>query len=230
MALFGIGDLHLALGDPAKTMDIFPGWENYVQRLEANWRRLVQPEDTVVLCGDTSWARRIEECEADFAFLHSLPGKKLLLKGNHDYWWTTANKMESFCEAKGFFSIRFLHNNAYVVDGKGIAGTRSWFFDELEAHNEKLHKREALRLGMSLEAAKKAGAEEIIAFLHYPPVYEDQRADNMLSILKEYNIKHCFYGHLHGKSCRYAFQGELEGIEFALLSADCLNFTPKWIF
>ena len=223
MAVFAIGDLHLSLGTN-KPMDVFPGWEGYLPKLEHNWRTLVRPEDTVILVGDTSWAMSLKDTEADFAFLQSLPGQKWMLKGNHDYWWTTARKMDSFLRANGFDSLHILHNNACVIEGTALCGTRGWPFDDAAAQGEKLMAREAGRLRMSLQAAEKA--EQKVAFLHYPPVYPGASAQELLEVLKAYDVKECYYGHLHGKSIRFAVQGNVDGIRYKLISADGLGFCP----
>lgn len=222
MAIFAIGDLHLSLA-AKKPMDIFRGWQDYVQRLETNWRRVVQPEDTVVLVGDTSWAMKLEDCEADFAFLQALPGKKLLLKGNHDYWWTTMAKMNTYLQNSGFTSLSFLHNSCVMAEGVALCGTRGWLYDIGEPHDEKVMLREAGRLEASLKAA---GDTEKIAFVHYPPVYATATADNIVQVLHKYKVKQCFYGHLHGASIPYAKQGNLEGVDYKLISADALEFCP----
>lgn len=222
MAIYAIGDLHLSLGGH-KPMDIFPGWQDYVSRLEANWRRLVRPEDTVVVAGDISWAMKLEDTQADFEFLNALPGTKILLKGNHDYWWTTVRKMEQFFEDKGFSSFRILHNNSYLVEGKCICGTRSWLFDIEEAHDEKIMNRELGRLRTSMDSAAN---NDRIVFLHYPPIYPHADARQVVELLHEYNVKKCFYGHLHGNSIRYAVQGEVDGVDYRLISADALGFCP----
>ena len=223
MAIFAFGDLHLSLG-AQKPMDVFPGWQGYVQRLEANWRRLVQPQDTVVIAGDISWAMKLEDTAADFAFLEGLPGQKLLLKGNHDYWWCTARKMETWFAAQGFGSLRLLHNNSRTVEGKALCGTRSWMFEPGEAHDEKVMARELGRLRMSLEAAG-AGLEKLV-FLHYPPVFPGASAPQITAMLGEYGVKRCFYGHLHGASIHRAVQGLVDGVEYRLISADSLGFCP----
>lgn len=222
MAIFVIGDLHLSLGG-AKPMDVFPGWQGYVQRLEENWRRLVGPGDTVVVAGDISWAMKLEDTAADFAFLESLPGQKLLLKGNHDYWWTTARKMETWFAGQGFFSLKLLHNNSYTVEGKALCGTRSWMFEPGEPHDEKVMARELGRLRMSLDAAQQG---EKVVFLHYPPVYPGASAPQVTALLQEYGVKRCFYGHLHGAAIRHAVQGVVDGVEYRLISADSLGFCP----
>ena len=223
MALFVLGDTHLSLGG-AKPMDVFPGWEGYVEKLEANWRRLVKPEDTVVLAGDISWSMRLADTRRDFAFLHSLPGQKLIMKGNHDYWWSTANKMNAFFAAEGFDTLRLLHNNSYTVDGYALCGTRGWLFDADEPHDAKVMNREIGRLRLSLDAAEP-GREKLV-FLHYPPVYTGADAPEIVAVLKEYGIRRCFYAHLHGKAIRFAVQGEVDGIRYKLVSADGLHFCP----
>ena len=223
MALFVLGDTHLSLGG-AKPMDVFPGWEGYVEKLEANWRRLVKPEDTVVLAGDISWSMRLADTRKDFAFLNGLPGQKLIMKGNHDYWWSTANKMNAFFAAEGFDTLRLLHNNSYTVDGYALCGTRGWLFDAGEPHDEKVMNREIGRLRLSLDAAEP-GREKLV-FLHYPPVYTGADAPEIVAVLKEYGIRRCFYAHLHGKAIRFAVQGEVDGIRYKLVSADGLHFCP----
>lgn len=223
MAIYTIGDLHLSLGCE-KPMDIFPGWQGYMEKLEHHWNTLVRPEDTVVLAGDTSWAMKLEDTAADFSFLQRLPGQKLLLKGNHDYWWTTVKKMERFLQESGFDRLHILHNNSILAEGLAVCGTRSWMFDVGEPHDEKVMNRELGRLRTSLEAAPE-GAERV-AFLHYPPVYPNANAQQVIDLLKEYNVKRCFYGHLHGNAIRFAVQGMVDGIEYRLISADALAFCP----
>ena len=223
MALFVLGDTHLSLGG-AKPMDVFPGWNGYVEKLEANWRKLVKPEDTVVLAGDISWSMRLADTRKDFAFLNGLPGRKLIMKGNHDYWWSTANKMNEFFRAEGFDTLRLLHNNSYTVEGYALCGTRGWLFDADEPHDEKVMNREIGRLRLSLDAAEP-GREKLV-FLHYPPVYTGADAPEIVAVLKEYGVRRCFYAHLHGKAIRFAVQGEVAGIRYKLVSADGLHFCP----
>lgn len=223
MAVFVIGDLHLSLGTD-KPMDVFPGWEGYLPKLERSWRALVAPEDTVVLAGDTSWAMNLPDTRADFAFLQGLPGQKWLLKGNHDYWWTTARKMQTFLQENGFDSLHILHNNACIVGDTALCGTRGWPFDDVAAQGEKLMAREAGRLRMSLQAGQ--GAARRLAFLHYPPVYPGACAREIVDVLQEYGVTECYYGHLHGRSIRFAVQGEVDGIRYKLISADGLGFCP----
>lgn len=222
MAIFVIGDLHLSM-DGKKSMEVFPGWAHYMQRLEENWRAAVKPEDVVVLLGDTSWAMSLQETVQDFAFLHTLPGKKVLIKGNHDYWWTTMAKMERFFAEQGWDDFMFLHNNCVMHDGLALCGTRSWMFDAAAVQDEKVMARECGRLRMSLQAA---GDAEKVVFLHYPPIYPNANAQEVVSILHEFDVKRCFYGHLHGGSIRYAVQGCVDGVEYRLVSADSLRFCP----
>ena len=223
MALFVLGDTHLSLGG-AKPMDVSRGGNGYVEKLEANWGKLVRPEDTVVWAGDISWSMRLADTRKDFAFLNGLPGQKLIMKGNHDYWWSTANKMNAFFRAEGFDTLRLLHNNSYTVDGYALCGTRGWLFDADEPHDEKVMNREIGRLRLSLQAAEP-GKEKLV-FLHYPPVYTGADAPEIVAVLKEYGIRRCFYAHLHGKAIRFAVQGEVDGIRYKLVSADGLQFCP----
>ncbi len=228
MALFTIGDPHLSLS-VNKPMDVFKGWDDYVDRLKDNWNKVVSPEDSVVIPGDISWAMNFNEAEKDFAFLNNeLNGTKYILKGNHDYWWGTMNKMTKFLEENGFDKINIVHNNAYSVEGVAIAGTRGWFYDDNAGDISKVIKREAGRLRTSLKEAEKLGGE-IIAFLHYPPINEEKKCDELLNVLKEFPVKRCYFGHLHGFVAHGCSKIEYEGIEFNLVSADFLRFVPKLI-
>ena len=228
MALFTIGDLHLSFGCD-KPMDVFPGWKDYTARLEQNWRAVVSDQDTVVIAGDISWAMKLEETEADFSFLESLPGKKWLLKGNHDYWWTTLKSMRDYLKEHQLENIEFLYNNSYLVENKIIAGTRGWNLMESEENKKMIH-REAIRLKLSIEdgIAKYGQDKEIIVFMHYPPITQNtlfhRQFLDFLEIMKQYQIKRCYYGHLHGKSHQEAVQGDVQGVDFKLISADYLNF------
>ena len=198
MSLFALGDLHLSLGTD-KPMDIFRGWTDHMQRLESHWRQLVKDEDTVVIAGDVSWGMRIEEAEADFRFLESLPGHKIVLKGNHDYWWSTAAKFNKFCTEHGFENMHLLNNNCYEYEDIAICGTRGWFFEEERSgqHDEKVFKRELIRLESSLISA---GEKPKIVFLHYPPLYKGYICQEIIDLLHAYDVRRCFYGHLHGPS------------------------------
>ena len=210
MSLYAIGDTHLSLGTD-KPMDIFRGWDNYVERLEANWKRLITDNDTVVIPGDISWAMKLENAVEDFSFINSLPGQKLILKGNHDYWWNTMSKMNAFLEENSFSSIKFIFNNAYRIGDYSICGTRGWFFDDTEQHSEKVINREAQRLKASITAGKALGGEPLV-FLHYPPVSVSQICEPIYNILLEENIRYCYYAHLHGQAMNFAFTSEKDGI------------------
>ena len=225
MSLFVIGDLHLSLGED-KPMDVFSGWNDYVQRLENNWRRLITDDDTVVIAGDISWAMKLEKTLTDFRFIHSLPGKKLLLKGNHDYWWATKKKMDEFISVNHLDSLSILFNNAFRVGEYAVCGTRGWFLENEAPEDIKVLNREVGRLKMSLEQAKKLGGEPVV-FLHYPPYYRGLECSEMMDVLLEYGVKKCYYGHIHGKkNFRLAFEGEYRGINFRLISGDKVEFVP----
>lgn len=225
MALYTIADLHLSLGTD-KPMDVFPGWNNYVERLEANWRRLVSDGDTVVIAGDISWAMKLEEAVADFTFLHALPGEKLILKGNHDYWWSTRKKLEDFLQRHGFYSIRFIHNNAVAVGGVAVCGTRGWLYNAETEEDLKIVNREVGRLNASLDEAERLGLRPVV-FLHYPPVYDGSECREILAVLKQRQIDTCYFGHIHGtQAARRAVTGEYGGIKMVLVSCDYVKFTP----
>ncbi len=225
MALFVMGDLHLSLSSD-KSMDIFGGWENYVERIKENWNREVSPEDTVVVPGDISWAMSLKEAVADFRYIHELPGRKIILKGNHDYWWTTAAKMNNFLVENGFNSIFILHNNHYAYENYGICGTRGWINDDSEPADAKVLAREAQRLETSIASAENAGLEPLV-FLHYPPLYGNEYNPDLLEVMYRHNIKRCWYGHIHGrKGHQNAVNGERDGIVFQLVSADYVQFCP----
>lgn len=225
MALFVMGDLHLSLSSD-KSMDIFGGWENYVERIKENWNREVSPEDTVVVPGDISWAMSLKEAVADFRYIHELPGRKIILKGNHDYWWTTAAKMNNFLAENGFDSIFILHNNHYAYENYGICGTRGWINDDSEPADAKVLAREAQRLETSIASAESAGLEPLV-FLHYPPLYGNEYNPDLLEVMYRHNIKRCWYGHIHGrKGHQNAVNGERDGIVFQLVSADYVQFCP----
>ena len=206
-------------------MNIFKGWDNHTDRLRANWKRLVKENDTVVLPGDFSWGLKLEETLKDFQFLENLPGKKLILKGNHDLWWSTAKKLNSFFEENNIKSVEIIFNNCKIAEGYAIAGTRGWFYDD--ASNKKVLLREAGRLHKSLCDAEETGLP-ILCFLHYPPVFGNEVCEEIFSVLKEHNIKTVYYGHIHGLGYLNAVK-EYNGIEFKLISCDCIDFTPYYI-
>ena len=225
MALFAIADLHLSLGED-KPMDIFSGWNDYVERLKNNWTKLVSNDDTVVIAGDISWAMKLEETYTDFNFIHNLPGKKIFIKGNHDYWWGTKNKIDNFISQNNLSSISVLFNNAFECNEFAVCGTRGWFLENESAEDIKVLNREVGRLRTSIDAAKKIGKEPIV-FLHYPPIYGGVICNEIMDVLIESNIKKCYYGHIHGqKNIRNAFEDNYKGIEFKLISCDRLSFVP----
>ena len=226
MALYAIGDLHLSFS-VNKPMDVFgSGWAGHVQRLEEAFGRL-GPEDVTVLCGDTSWGIDFAQSLEDFRFINALPGKKILLKGNHDYWWNTASKMKNFFAENGLTTLDILHNNCFFYGDYALCGTRGWFYEEEQSgHNEKRRAREVGRLEASL---RLAGDRPILAFLHYPPLYTGYRCPEIIAKLEEYGVRRCFYGHLHGTTHRRAVEGERSGVDYALVSADYLGFIPKKI-
>lgn len=222
MSIFAIGDLHLSLSVD-KPMDIFGGWENYTERLKSNWEKIVTPNDTVVIPGDISWAMKLEDAEEDFKFLDSLPGTKIILKGNHDLWWDTVNKLNIFFQKNKINSIKIVFNSAIEVEDYAICGSRGWFSDSGE-QNSKVMLRECQRLATSIEKAIATGKEPLV-FLHYPPIYTDFYCDKIFEVLKEYGITKVYYGHLHGNSIKGAIS-EYDGIKLKLVSADALHFTP----
>lgn len=226
MALYTIGDLHLSLGSD-KTMEVFgETWRDYVERIAAGFAGL-QDDDVTVLCGDLSWGMSLEESLQDFKFIDALPGKKILMKGNHDYWWNTAAKMKRFFAENGLDTLEILHNNCLWYGDKALCGTRGWFYElDQSGHDEKVMLREVGRLETSLKAA---GTAEKICFLHYPPLYQGYQCPEILRLLREYGVKECYYGHLHGATQRRAVEGQRYGTDFSLVAADYLQFVPKKI-
>lgn len=228
MALFAIADLHLSLGED-KPMDIFNGWQNYTQRLENNWGSIVSANDTVVIAGDISWAMRLHEAREDFNFINNLPGKKIILKGNHDYWWETKTKIERFLNENQYNTISILNNCSYTVDEIAVCGTRGWFYDIQKSSDKKIIMREAGKLRSSIDCAKETGLEPVV-FLHYPPVYNSMECDEIMEVLIQNDIRRCYYGHIHGKNAsKKVVIGMYKGIDFQLISCDYLAFTPLLI-
>lgn len=225
MALYAIGDLHLSLATN-KPMDVFGGaWDGYMEKLKEGLS-VITEEDTTILLGDLSWALDMQGAREDFAYINAIPGRKIILKGNHDYWWTTATKFYKFCEAEGFADMYILNNNAYEYEDIAICGTRGWFFEEDAAegsHNDKVFKRELIRLETSLKAA---GEKEKLCFLHYPPRYRGYECPEILALLKQYGVTACYYGHLHAESHKLAIEGQYDGVDFRLCAADFLKFRP----
>ena len=224
MALYAIGDLHLCLG-AQKPMDVFGGaWVGYMDKLKQGFSS-VKEEDTTILLGDLSWALGLQEAKKDFAWINQIPGRKIILKGNHDYWWSTAAKFYKFCDENGFSDQFILNNNHYEYGDWAICGTRGWFFEEERSNlqDEKVFKRELIRLETSL---RSAGDKNKMVFLHYPPRYKGYECGEILDLLKHYGVRRCFYGHLHGASHGLALEGQWDGIEYKLVSADRLGFNP----
>lgn len=225
MSLYVLGDLHLSLGGD-KPMDIFKGWGGHVERITENWNSIVEDCDTVVVNGDISWSMSLEKTETDFEYINNrLKGNKIFIKGNHDYWWTTKSKMDAYLSEKGFDRIKILNNNAFLAEGVSVCGTRGWINDDSEEFDVKLLNREAGRLEMSLAEGIKLGGE-LVVFIHYPPIFGGEKNSYILDVLKKYNVRHCYYGHVHGGAVRKAFTGEYDGTEFHIASCDCVKFTP----
>ncbi len=229
MSIYAIADLHLSFQEN-KPMSIFgENWKNHEEKIKKDWKEKVQETDVVLLPGDFSWAMDLENTYQDFEYLNNLPGKKIMLKGNHDYWWTTVTKMKKFLEEKNFKNIKILYNNSYECENKIIVGTRGWTISD-EEEDKKIINREIIRFEMSIkDGIQKYGTEkEIIAVMHYPPITIHQIQKNetteFIKIMQKYNIQKCIYGHLHGASINEAVQGKAYGIELKLVSADALNF------
>ncbi|MCM1299114.1 MAG: metallophosphoesterase [Firmicutes bacterium] len=225
MSLYVLGDLHLSFSTD-KPMNIFKGWGNHVEKITANWNALVNEEDTVVINGDISWATYLRDAEKDFRYINdNLKGKKIFLKGNHDYWWTTKSKLDAFLQEKALDKIRILNNNSYLEAGIAVCGTRGWINDGSEPFDQKLLNREAGRLDMSISDAKRLGGEPVV-FIHYPPIFGNEKNYYIIDVLKKHGVKDCYYGHVHGPAVKQAFTGESDGINYHIASCDCVNFTP----
>lgn len=241
MSLYVISDLHLSTNQTTnKSMEKFgTKWKDYHAKLEKYFKAIINEDDIIVIPGDISWAMTLEEATSDFKFLNSLPGTKIIGKGNHDFWWSTVTKINSFFEENEIKTIKLLHNNAYLLDDCIICGSRGWFYDEKQQKTvgdvdyEKIVAREAQRLEISITEAIKLKNENpslpILVFLHFPPVYADCVCDKILDVLKKYNIKNCYYGHIHNN---YSIprQFTFDDITFTMVAADYLNFAPMPIF
>ncbi len=230
MAIFAISDLHLALGAD-KPMDVFGGnWANYMTRIEQNWSDTVSTEDTVIVGGDISWATYLSDCYADFQLIDRLPGQKIFLKGNHDYWWESLTKMRRYVQQQGFATIDFLHNNSYFYKGVAICGSRGWndpSYDGYTAEDEKIYEREMIRLCLSLDDAKQYGAKKTVVALHYPPVTKNRQVNGRYrELFAKYKVQTCVYGHLHSGGAKNAFEGMDNGVLYRLVSADFMGFLP----
>ena len=234
MAIYALADLHLCLSNPDKSMAICWGsWADYVERIKANWESIVTDEDTVLVSGDISWATYIEKAEEDFRYISELPGRKLLSRGNHDYWWTTMKKMEEFFASKGFNDLEFVRTNIKEAEGCLITGTRGWMIETKESiegsDNRKIYEREKLRIQMCLDVLNEADpdhSKKHILMIHYPPVTAKQDFTEFAEMMAEGGVDICVYGHLHGKAHKKAFEGKIGSCEFICTSADFVGFTP----
>ncbi len=240
MSVFVMADLHLCTDDASKSMEVFGNrWKDYQNRIAQNWNKLVSLDDTVIIPGDISWALTLSDAVSDIKFLASLNGKKVILKGNHDFWWTSIQKMNALFDELEIKNISILHNNSLVVEDYIITGSRGWFIDpstqtkSVNANFDKVNNRELIRLKLGLDSAVKLNNEqsekkEIICFFHFPPVWSEFKNDGILALLKEYGVKRCYFGHIHGN---YSTSGTFfeDGIKMNLISADFLNFIPQYI-
>ena len=232
MSIYGIGDLHLSFG-VEKPMDIF-GWGNHTEKIKKDWNNKVKQDDTVILLGDFSWAMKLQDTLKDFEYINKLPGQKILLKGNHEYWWSTVHHIKNFLQENNIKNVEFLHNNAFEIENKIFCGTRDWNVNISEEPDEEFNQKMIARECGRLELSIKYGLEkfghnkEIISCLHYPPItksnIQKEEQTPFIEILKKYNIKKCYYGHLHGNAINGAVQGNINGIELHLISADSVNF------
>lgn len=223
--LWTIGDLHLSF-EADKPMDKFgPEWSDHADKLKKGFEQ-VAAGDTTVICGDLTWGMDMEGCLADFRFIDALPGRKIILKGNHDYWWSTASKAKSFFAGNGIVTIDILNNNCFFVGDAAVCGTRGWMCpnENPAEHDKKIMLREIQRLETSLRAAGEC--DRRLVFLHYPPIYGKFYAAGMIDVMERYGVRECFYGHIHGAGRALAFQGEDRGIRYRLVSADHLRFAP----
>ena len=228
MALYTLADTHLSFATK-KPMDIFGSrWKDHHEKIRDQWNRTVSPDDTVVVGGDLSWGISLEEAEEDLKYLDALNGRKILLRGNHDYWWTTQKKVTDFFEQNGITTMKLLQNNSYITEGVAICGTRGWYSDASNAPDDsdyrKIVAREVQRLKLSLDSVKDDSLEKIV-FMHFPPLFEHYVCRPLIDLLKEYGVKRCYFGHIHGVY-QVAPMRLFEGIEFHLVSADYLSFTP----
>lgn len=231
MSIYTIGDLHLSFSED-KPMDVFgDNWKNHEEKIKQDWLKKVKEEDLVVIPGDFSWAMHLDDTKKDFEYLNELPGKKLLLKGNHDYWWETVTKMKNFLDENEFKNIDFIYNNSFEFEDTIITGTRGWSNNEDAQDNKKIFEREVARLKYGIKDAlgtEEKMSKDIIVFMHYPPItkqdFQENNQSAFVQIMQKYNVKKCFYGHLHAHAIDDAVEGNYYGIEFKLVSADALKF------
>lgn len=242
MSLFVIADLHLSTNaETNKSMEVFGRrWQGYVEKIEKSWKAVVGPDDTVIIPGDISWAMNTDEARSDLLFLNSLPGRKIISKGNHDFWWTTVTKMRNFFNDNAIDTVDFLYNNAHEYDEAIICGSRGWFNDESFQNTVggtavdygKIVSREVIRLSMSLECGIKLRGDtekELLVFLHFPPIFGDFICREIVDVLHKYGVRRCYYGHIHG-NYYIPRSFDFEGIEFIIASSDHLNFSPLPIY
>ena len=224
MALYAISDLHLAFNND-KPMDIFgEKWFKHDEKIKNNWLSQIDEKDTILIAGDISWAMKESESMADLEWIENLPGKKIISKGNHDYWWNSITKLNS-----KFENTKFLQNNYYVYGDYAICGSRGWICpgtDRFTEKDEKIYLRELIRLRLSLDAAKNAGFNKFIVMIHYPPTNEKFEESDFVKIFKEYNVEKVIYGHLHGPALHRVLNGERDGVEYVMTSADYIDFNP----
>lgn len=236
MRLWGIADTHLSFGVD-KPMDVFgPRWAAHAERMGEAWRRLVQPEDTVIVPGDISWAMTLEEALPDLQFLHELPGQVLIGRGNHDYWWSTLKKMNEFAEEHSLSSLTFMKNDAYLAPlSRGrravVTNSRGWVLPgdpEFTAQDRKVYDREIGRIKMSLTAGKKLQEEDdlFICSLHYPPLSRNGQDTPISELMEEFQVETCIYGHVHGIGSNSAYAGERNGVNYINVASDYLSFEP----
>lgn len=239
MSLFVISDLHLDVLTNEKSMEVFGDkWKDYTNKIKKNWCAVVNENDTVIIPGDISWALTLEDSITDLQWINDLPGKKILMKGNHDFWWSTVTKMKRFFAENNLNTFDILYNNALEVESYILAGSRGWFVDKtvqpqknVTVDYDKILNREQIHLRMSLNEAKalqEKSGKEILVFFHFPPVWSDFKCEELLDILKEYNISRVFFGHIHG-SYNHSSSFEHEEIQFKMISADFINFIPQII-
>lgn len=228
MNIYAIGDLHLSDNPPYKPMEIFgENWANHTEKVAANWQRLVTEEDTVIICGDTSWAMDLTEAMPDLNWIAALPGRKIILRGNHDFWWSSLKKMQQATENK----FEFLQNNFFACGNTAICGSRGWTLpcENSTEEDAVIYRREGLRLQASLEAAKQAGYTKIITAMHYAPLLNGGETSIFTELMEFYGVSHCVFGHLHGSDAQYVFQGIKNGITYKLVSCDTQDFIPQLI-
>jgi hypothetical protein len=228
MSIYVIGDLHLSFSTD-KPMDIFgSNWDKHEQKIKEDWENKVTNDDLVLLTGDISWALKLEEAHQDLKWIDQLPGRKIIIKGNHDYWWSSLSKMNDLFE-----SIDFIHNNYYQYKDYAICGSRGWICpndSQFDEHDEKIYEREVGRLRRSIEMAIKDGFDQIIVMMHYPPTNDSFETSKFTQLFEEYGIQRVVYGHLHTQeSFQAGLKGEVNGVEYLLTSCDYLDFKVKKI-